>query len=289
MGSLRLISGGNTLENKHLEQSEYDQFRTFLEQQCGIVLGDNKLYLVKSRLAPLMSRFSVDSLSALVSKTLSPHERQLRAAVVDAMTTNETLWFRDQYPFELLKTKIFPEFKDLRRPVKIWSAASSSGQEPYSIAMSANEYQTTNPGALKMGVQIVGTDISNTMLDMCKNAEYDALALARGLSPERKKKFFADSGNGMAKVNEPIRRMVNFRHLNLLDSYALLGKFDVIFCRNVLIYFSPDVKAKIISQFAQALNPNGYLFLGASESMAGLNNDFDMLRCNPGIIYQKKS
>lgn len=277
------------MENKHLEQSEYDQFRSFLEQQCGIVLGDNKLYLVKSRLAPLMARFNVASLSQLVVKTLSPHERQLRAAVVDAMTTNETLWFRDQYPFELLKTKIFPEFADLRRPIKIWSAASSSGQEPYSIAMSANEFQSKSPGALKMGVQITGTDISNTMLDMCKNAEYDSLALARGLSPERRQKFFTDSGNGMAKVTEPIRRMVNFRHLNLLDSYALLGKFDVIFCRNVLIYFSPEVKAKIIAQFSQALNPKGYLFLGASESMAGLSTEFEMLRCNPGIIYQKKT
>ncbi|USD29587.1 protein-glutamate O-methyltransferase CheR [Pseudoalteromonas sp. SCSIO 43201] len=277
------------MENKHLEQKEYDQFRTFLEQQCGIVLGDNKLYLVKSRLAPLMARFGVETLSSLVVKTLSPHERQLRAAVVDAMTTNETLWFRDTYPFELIKTKILPEFKDLRRPVKIWSAASSSGQEPYSIAMSANEYTSKSPGSLKMGVQIVGTDISNTMLDMCKNAEYDALALARGLSPERRKKFFTDSGNGMAKVVEPIRKMVSFRHLNLLDSYALMGKFDVIFCRNVLIYFAPEVKAKIISQFAQSLNPNGYLFLGASESMAGLSDDFNMIRCNPGIIYQKKA
>jgi chemotaxis protein methyltransferase CheR len=282
------MNGGNTLVNKNLQQNEYDQFRTFLEQQCGIVLGDNKLYLVKSRLAPLMARFGVETLSELVVKTLSPHERQLRAAVVDAMTTNETLWFRDSYPFDLLKTKIFPEFGQLRRAVKIWSAASSSGQEPYSIAMSSTEYQQKNPGALKMGVQVIGTDISNTMLDMCKNAEYDALALARGLSTERRQKFFKDSGNGMAQVVDPVKKMVNFRHLNLLDSYALMGKFDVIFCRNVLIYFSPEVKTKIISQFAQALNPKGYLFLGASESMAGLSDDFDMIRCNPGIIYQKK-
>jgi chemotaxis protein methyltransferase CheR len=139
-----------------------------------------------------------------------------------------------------------------------------------------------------MGAQIIGTDISNTMLDMCKNAEYDALALARGLSMERRQKFFKDSGNGMAQVIDPIRKMVSFRHLNLLDSYALMGKFDIIFCRNVLIYFSPEVKAKIIAQFAQALNPKGYLFLGASESMAGLSDSFDMVRCNPGIIYQKK-
>jgi len=124
---------------------------------------------------------------------------------------------------------------------------------------------------------------------MCKNAEYDSLALARGLSAERRQKFFQDSGNGMAKVVEPVRRMVNFRHLNLLDSYSLMGKFDVIFCRNVLIYFSPEIKAKIISQFVQALNPQGYLFLGASESMSGLSEEFEMIRCNPGIIYRKKN
>ncbi len=271
-----------------MQQSEYDQFRSFLEQQCGIVLGENKQYLVKSRLAPLMTRFNVGSLSELVSKTLGPHERQLRAAVVDAMTTNETLWFRDQYPFELLQNKLFPEFKDLRRPLKIWSAASSSGQEPYSIAMSVAEFSAKQPGVLRMGAQIIGTDISNTMLDMCKNAEYDALALARGLSAERRKKFFKDSGNGMAQVNDTIKKQVSFRHLNLLDSYALMGKFDIIFCRNVLIYFAPEIKAKIINQFAQALNPNGYLFLGASESLTGLSTEFDMVRCNPGIIYQKK-
>ncbi|HCP97486.1 protein-glutamate O-methyltransferase CheR [Pseudoalteromonas sp. SK18] len=276
------------MTNKDLQQKEYDQFRLFLEQQCGIVLGENKQYLVKSRLAPLMSRFNVDSLSELVTKTLGVHERQLRAAVVDAMTTNETLWFRDQYPFELLKTRLFPEFKALNRPLKIWSAASSSGQEPYSIAMSVAEFQSSSPGVLKMGAQIIGTDISNTMLDMCKHAEYDALALARGLSAERRKKFFKDSGNGMAQVVDSLKKQVSFRHLNLLDSYALMGKFDIIFCRNVLIYFSPEVKAKIIAQFSQALNPKGYLFLGASESMSGLSTDFDMVRCNPGIIYQKK-
>ncbi|WP_105190548.1 CheR family methyltransferase [Pseudoalteromonas sp. T1lg48] len=277
------------MENKHLPLNEYNQFRAFLEQQCGIVLGDSKQYLVKSRLAPLMTRFGVDTLSQLVQKTLSVHERQLRAAVVDAMTTNETLWFRDQYPFELLKNRLLPEFKGLARPLKIWSAASSSGQEPYSIAMTLAEYQQSRPGALSGNVQIVGTDISNSMLEMCKKGEYDALALARGLSAERRRKFFTDCENGMARVNDNIKRMVSFRHLNLLDSYALLGKFDIIFCRNVLIYFAPEVKAKIIAQFAQALNPGGYLLLGASESMTGLSNDFTMLRCNPGIIYQKNT
>ena len=277
------------MPNKELQDKEYLLFRDFLEQQCGIVLGDNKQYLVKSRLAPLMQRFGVASLSELVNKTLSPFERQLRSAVIDAMTTNETLWFRDTYPYELLKKQIFPELEKTCRTVKIWSAASSSGQEPYSIAMTALEYQQSRPGAFSLGVHVLGTDISNTMLDHCQSAEYDGLALSRGLSPERRTKFFEDSGKGMMRVKDNVRKNVSFRHLNLLDSYTLLGKFDIIFCRNVLIYFSADVKAKIIRQFAQSLNPKGYLFLGASESLSSLNNDFDMLRCNPGIIYRKKS
>ncbi len=277
------------MSNKSLDDSDYIKFRGFLEQQCGIVLGENKLYLVKSRLAPLMSRFGVASLAELVNRTLNPTERQLRAAVIDAMTTNETLWFRDVYPFELLKTRLLKELQNTRRPVKIWSAACSSGQEPFSLAMSVSEFQLANPGSLPLGVNIVGTDISNTMLDLCKEATYDGLALSRGLSAERRQRFFDNVGNGMMQVKENVRRMTSFRHLNLLDSYALMGKFDIIFCRNVLIYFSPELKSKIVNNFAKALNPNGYLLLGASESMSGLSEEFDMIRCNPGIIYQKKS
>jgi chemotaxis protein methyltransferase CheR len=266
----------------------YKQFCGFLEKQCGIVLGDNKQYLVKSRLSPLMSQYSIASLTELVQKAMSLRERELRAAVVDAMTTNETLWFRDTYPFQLLADKLLPEYSKLTRPVKIWSAASSSGQEPYSIMMTALEYQAKRPGTLPMGVQVVGTDISPSMLEHCKRAEYDALALARGLSPERKRQFFEPTSDGRFKVNDKVRKNVSFRPLNLLDSYALMGKFDIIFCRNVLIYFNAEVKSKILNQFAQALNPNGYLMLGASESITGLTDRFNMLRCHPGIVYQLK-
>ena len=276
------------MESKQLQESEYKQFRDFLELQCGIVLGDNKQYLVKSRLAPLMQRFNIATLSELVNKTMSPFERQLRSAVIDAMTTNETLWFRDTYPYELLKNQLLPDLEKTCRSVKIWSAASSSGQEPYSISMTIMEYQQSRPSSFAGGVSVLGTDISNTMLEHCQRAEYDGLALARGLSPERRAKFFEDSGKGMMRVKDVVRKRVSFRHLNLLDSYTLLGKFDIIFCRNVLIYFSPEVKAKIIRQFAQALNSRGYLILGASESLSSLNEDFEMLRCNPGIIYRKK-
>ena len=147
---------------RQLDDRSYQQFRIFLEQQCGIVLGANKQYLVISRLAPLMAKFDVGTLDELVTRTLSPIERQLRAAVIDAMTTNETLWFRDAYPYELLKNRILPEFAD-QSTLKIWSAASSSGQEPYSIAMTLLEYQKMNPRKFSGGAQIIGTDISNTM------------------------------------------------------------------------------------------------------------------------------
>ena len=272
-----------------LDDKSYHQFRTFLEQQCGIVLGENKQYLVKSRLAPLMAKFDIASLDELLTKTLSPMERQLRAAVIDAMTTNETLWFRDEYPFDLLKKRLLPEFAGRSTPLKIWSAASSSGQEPYSIAMTVQEYIQSNPGAFRGGIQIIGTDISNTMLEHCKYAHYDGLALSRGLSMERKRQFFEPGDNGMSKVKDNIKRMVSFRQLNLLNSYTLMGRFDIVFCRNVLIYFAPEIKAKIISQIHGALNKDCYLFLGASESLSGLNQSFNMLRCNPGIIYQKQS
>ncbi len=272
---------------RQLDEKTYNQFRTFLEQQCGIVLGGHKQYLVKSRLAPLMTKFELNSLAELVSRTLSPVERQLRSAVIDAMTTNETLWFRDEYPFNLLHSKLLPHFSDSKSPVKIWSAASSSGQEPYSIAMSVLEYQQRHLGAFSRGVQVIGTDISTTMLDHCKYGHYDSLALARGLSADRKNQFFEPGDNGMLKIKATVKKMVNFRPLNLLNSYSLMGRFDIVFCRNVLIYFSPEIKAQIIRQIHDVLNPKGYLFLGASESLSGLSQDFTMLRCNPGIVYQK--
>lgn len=271
-----------------LDDRSYNEFRTFLEQQCGIVLGENKQYLVKSRLVPLVSTFKVDSLTTLIKKTQNPAERQLRAAVIDAMTTNETLWFRDEYPFELLKKRLLPELAKSTSSLKIWSAASSSGQEPYSIAMAVQEFQQSNSRTFPLGVQITGTDISTTMLEHCKNGFYDNLALSRGLSDERKRKFFTPVDNGMWQVKDSVKKMVNFRQFNLLNSYSLLGKFDLVFCRNVLIYFSPEIKTKIISQIHGSLNPNGYLFLGASESLSGLSNDFNMIRCSPGIIYQKQ-
>jgi len=271
-----------------IKDQEYRDFCRFLEAQCGIVLGDSKQYLVRSRLSPLVSRFSLSSLSELLQVVNSGRNRELRVAAVDAMTTNETLWFRDTYPYTVLGDMILPDLAASKRPIKIWSSASSSGQEPYSIAMTILETQSRRPGMLTSGIQITATDISQTMLDTCRAGVYDNLALSRGLSPERRRVFFENNGDGRMKVNDKVKRMVNFRPQNLKDSYALLGKFDVIFCRNVLIYFSPEMKAKVLNQMAASLNPGGYLLLGASESLTGLTDKFEMIRCNPGIIYKLK-
>ena len=268
-----------------VNDQEYREFCRFLESQCGIVLGDSKQYLVRSRLSPLVNRFSLSSLSDLLQNVLSGRNRELRIAAVDAMTTNETLWFRDGYPFTVLSDKILPELAVNKKPIKIWSAASSSGQEPYSMAMTVLETQAKRPGLLP-SIQITATDISQTMLETCRAGVYDNLALSRGLSSERRRMFFEDNGDGRMRVNNKVKQMVNFRPQNLKDSYALLGKFDIIFCRNVLIYFSPEMKSKVLNQLAASLNPGGYLFLGASESLTGLTEKFEMIRCNPGIIYK---
>ncbi|MDN3697819.1 MULTISPECIES: protein-glutamate O-methyltransferase [Vibrio] len=270
-----------------ISDQEYRDFSRFLESQCGIVLGDSKQYLVRSRLSPLVTKFKLDSLSTLLRDVVSGRNRELRVAAVDAMTTNETLWFRDTYPFAVLADKLLPEMAANKRPIKIWSAASSSGQEPYSMGMTILETQARKPGMIP-NVSITATDISASMLDMCRAGVYDNLALGRGLSPERRRTFFEDAGDGRMKIKDNVKRLVNFRPQNLMDSYALIGKFDIIFCRNVLIYFSPEMKSQVLNQMANSLNPGGYLLLGASESLTGLTDKFEMVRCNPGIIYKLK-
>jgi chemotaxis protein methyltransferase CheR len=270
-----------------LNTQHYQNFCQYLESQCGIVLGDNKQYLVKSRLTPLAREFGIDDVDQVIDRVIKGTDRRLSSAVVDAMTTNETQWFRDKYPFEILGNKLIPEILANQSTVKIWSAACSSGQEPYSIAMVATDLKRQQPG-FRGNVQITATDISPSMLDHCREARYDRLSIARGLSEHYRNSYFDDCDDGAMVIKREVKQLVQFKPLNLLESYGSMGRFDIIFCRNVLIYFSADVKAKILQQFAACLNKGGYLFLGASESISGLSNDFDMVRCNPGIIYQRK-
>lgn len=276
------------MTNIVITEQDYKNFCQYLESKCGIVLGDSKQYLVRSRLSPLLDRFKLTSMTDLFQLVLSNQHRELAVATIDAMTTNETLWFRDIYPFEVLADKLLPELAAKRRPIKIWSAASSSGQEPYSIAMTILETQMKKTNFVA-NASIIATDISSTMLENCRVGIYDNLALNRGLSAERKKQFFDDVGDGRMQVKNTVKRMVSFRPQNLMQNYASLGKFDLIFCRNVLIYFSPQMKSKVLNQMADCLNDGGYLLLGASESLTGLTERFEMIRCNPGIIYKLKS
>lgn len=272
-----------------LSSQDYEAFRTFLESACGIVLGENKHYLVVSRLSRLMADEGVETLADLVAHLKDDRKRQLRERIVEAMTTNETFWFRDTFPFDILKETIFPDLAERRvRSPRIWSSACSSGQEPYSISMTIQEYQASRPGSLG-DVQIMATDISPAILHDAKEASYDALALARGLSNERKQKFFTSLRDGRWQARPEVRSRVRFSQANLLQSYSLLGRFDVIFCRNVLIYFSSESKSDILARMARVLNPGGYLFLGSSESITQYSDEFEMVRCPRGSVYRVKS
>jgi chemotaxis protein methyltransferase CheR len=273
--------------DKEFDQHHYVSFSYFLERACGIVLGDNKQYLVRSRLTPLIKRFDCVSINDYIDSVIKGN-RQHQLAAIEAMTTNETLWFRDGYPFMLLENPILSQFSSLCKPLRIWSAACSSGQEAYSIAMTILNFKKQQSNSFRSGIEIVGTDISEEMLQRCRAAEYDQLAISRGLSDKFKSDFFEPTGNGNLKLNSEVKTLANFRKFNLLDSYSSLGKFDIIFCRNVLIYFSPDVKKQILQKIAACLQDDGILFLGASESISDLSDKFTMVRCNPGLYYLKK-
>ena len=267
---------------------EYESFKSFLQDACGILLGENKQYLVKSRLRRIMEEHELSTLGQLLERIKRSARSNLREVVIDAMTTNETLWFRDNHPFRILQEKLLPEFAAGKpsQTLRIWSAASSTGQEPYSAAMIIDEFRRQRPGKLR-DVKITATDISKSVLEVARSGEYEMIAIGRGLSPERQKQFFTPSMSGSWQIKPHIKSMVEFRELNLLERY-MLGKFDIVMCRNVLIYFSAELKRDILTRIHATLNPGGYLILGASESLSGLPNLYEMVHCSPGIIYRKK-
>lgn len=278
-------------DSQEVTDVQYRRFATFIEEKSGIVLGAGKQYLVNSRLSSLLSKFGIQTVDELINRAMedTPNNK-IQEEVIDAMTTNETLWFRDTYPYTALENTILPELaKRAKYPVRIWSAACSSGQEPYSIAMIVQEQLGKMLHVDPKQTQIIGTDLSPEMLTTCRLGQYDVHALSRGLSAERKAKFFKPCHKpNMMQIDTRVKSMVEFRPMNLLGSYALMGKFDVIFCRNVLIYFSNDVKADILRKLTMCLNPGGYLILGSTETLVGVSDKYEMMRCNPGIIYRLK-
>lgn len=271
-----------------LSTEQYDIFRHFLSEACGIVLGENKHYLVTSRLNRLTKEFSFPTISAMLDTLALGTNKQLKERIIDAMTTNETSWFRDSYPYEILRHELLPHYaKKKPSAFRIWSAACSTGQEAYSISMTIAEYQMANPGALSTFIEIVGTDISPTVLKIARDAIYDEINIIRGLSQERRDRYLVKQ-NDKWQMRDAIKAPARFAELNLLNSYSLLGKFDIIFCRNVLIYFSTESKTDILNRMAQILNPGGYLILGGSESPTGYSPAYEMVRYPQGVIYRLK-
>jgi chemotaxis protein methyltransferase CheR len=269
-----------------ISATEYDQFKKKLEQYSGIMLGENKEYLITSRLRRLLESEKLANLSELI--VAMDRNLKLKGLVIDAMTTNETLWFRDDHPFKIFREKLLPELAKTRRPLRIWSAACSTGQEPYSLSIAIEEFKRTNPGVLAADVKIIATDISPTALAIAKEGVYPQLALKRGMGDVHLKQYFTQQAEDEWKINDEIKRRIEFRALNLQTSYSLLGKFDIVFCRNVLIYFSADFKIDILKRIHGTLNNDGHLFVGASEAVSNLSDFYKMQQFNPGISYQAK-
>jgi chemotaxis protein methyltransferase CheR len=266
-----------------ISATEYGQFKQKLEQYCGIMLGDNKEYLITSRLRRLLESEKLANLSELI--IAMDRNLTLKGMVVDAMTTNETLWFRDDHPFKIFSEKLLPELAKIRRPLKIWSAACSTGQEPYSLSIAIEEFKRLNPGMLG-DVKIIATDISPTVLAIAKEGVYPQIALKRGMGDVHLKKYFQQQAEDEWRINDEIKSRIEFRLLNLQTNFSLLGKFDIVFCRNVLIYFSTDFKMDILKRIHGSLQNDGHLFVGASEGISNLSDFYKMQQFNPGISYQ---
>ncbi|RTE66877.1 protein-glutamate O-methyltransferase CheR [Amphritea opalescens] len=281
-----------TLNDKKISitQPEFDQFCLFLEKACGILLAKHKQYLVESRLGKILIEGEYNSLGQLTTVLAHPGNSRLKEQVINAMTTNETLWFRDNHPYAILKDKLLPELavNASSQRLKIWSAACSTGQEPYSISMIIDEFKSAHPGTFRLGEEIIATDISTRVLEQARLAEYEMLALGRGLSQDRLKRFFEPSAEDVWRLMPKVKQRVIFKELNLLGDYPGIGPCDIVFCRNVLIYFSTERKSDILRKIHKVLKPGGYLLLGASESIGNLNDLFDMVHCRPGIIYKAK-
>lgn len=271
--------------------ADYHEFRMFLQHSCGIDLGVGKEYLVATRVRRILAQEHIHSLSGLLTLIRSPSQKALRQLVVDAMTTNETLWFRDSYPFEFLKNTILPAWACAhvgRRTFKVWSAACSSGQEPYSINMVIDEFNRQQRGRGHIDVRITATDISSGILSSAKAGSYDRLSIARGLSQQRLQTYFLPLGDGHWQVKPSLQEAIQFKALNLQSDNFGFDQFDLIYCRNVLIYFNAELKQRILRKIHAVLAPGAFLFLGASESVSGAEELFDIVNCHPGIVYRKK-
>lgn len=276
---------------KRVTPEEFQALARYIEAVSGIYLDPSKTYLVETRLHGLMKETGAQSFGELHRRIRSDAGGGLREKLIDAICTRETLFFRDKSPFELLKRHILPELAARKTgaasgsppSLAIWSAGCSTGQELYSIAIVIKE---SLPNANRFQIRLLGTDISATALAEARSGEFRPITVERGLPAELRERYFRRSGENW-RVREDIRRMCDFRKHNLMDSFMGLGRFDVVFCRNVAIYFQPKSKAALFDKLAGALEPPGYLLIGSSESLSGVSAKFSPVTESNMIFYRK--
>lgn len=263
----------------------------YIQQISGIYLDQSKSYLFETRLSSLVEKNGCSSFDEFCRKAKHDSSKRIEKEIINAITTNETLFFRDKGPFELLQHKILPELIDARSTgtgtttrIKIWSAASSTGQELYSIAIVLKELLKNDP---KYSFSLLGTDISDSAITQASYGKYNRFEIERGLDRSYLQKYFTLFGDSW-KVKDELRAMVNFRKLNLMQPITALGKFDIIFCRNVAIYFTLDDRKKLFNKLADSLVDDGYFVIGSTESLTGVCPKFVPKRHLRSIFYQKK-
>ncbi|MGE0201121.1 MAG: protein-glutamate O-methyltransferase CheR [Candidatus Melainabacteria bacterium] len=273
-----------------LTAPEFDLFRDLIEKECGISVHNDKMYLIETRLMKLVLENGCENFGEFYHK--AKHDNPLKDKIVDAMTTNETLWFRDNTPYIALKEYLFPMMVEQmksgqRSELNIWSAACSTGQEPYSIAMLAHEYarQTGNKELISGRMNIFATDISPSALMIAKIGRYDPLSMSRGMTEELRGRYFEEQ-NKVAVIKPEIKNMVKFQQMNLLKPFENIGRYDVVLLRNVAIYFSEEFKINLFKRITQVMKPNGYLFLGASETLFAYSQDFKNVEFANARFYQ---
>jgi chemotaxis protein methyltransferase CheR len=270
---------------------DFDLIRAFIEKETAISLSDEKVYLVETRLAEIMDRSGLGDFHDLHQALQDPRQKSLRDQVIDAMTTNETLWFRDSAPFDAFRDHLLPRYAaeikaGKRENIRIWSAACSTGQEPYSLGMIFRDAMRTN-SALHMGqLDILATDLSETVLAKASAGTYSGIAMERGLPQDLRERHFTRNRDSFT-INREIRDRIVFRKFNLQDSFIMMGTFDIILTRYVLIYFQDDFKREVLRKAHGALASGGVLFLGSSEGLPDRTPGYSLVRSGRATWFQK--
>lgn len=265
-----------------MRSDDFDLLAGLLRQRSGLVLTPDKAYLLESRLMPVARKWKLKGLDELAANLRTRREESLLRDVTEAMTTNESSFFRDQKPFDLFRSVVLPAMltsRASRRQFRIWSAACSSGQEAYSIAMMLCDEAARLRG---WTVEIVGTDLSAEMIDRARNGLYTQFEVQRGLPITLLVKHFKQTGDRW-QISQQLRDMVSFKEYNLLQDLTPLGQFDVVFCRNVLIYFDQPTKEKVLLQVARVMAGDGFLYLGGAETVFGITERFKPLEGQRGL------